>query len=164
MPRRSTRIGPGGGSVPTEADQLWDALREDHRRLRAELRQVLQRRGIYPSEYRALGRLVEQPRSMGNLAEELGLTPASVTDLTRQLEQRGWILRRRSTSDRRVYMLSITPKGRQTHRASRAEYAERLAEIEAALPPEARDELDRGLEALRTVLVARSRPIDDPES
>ncbi|MGI0151026.1 MAG: MarR family winged helix-turn-helix transcriptional regulator, partial [Thermoplasmata archaeon] len=158
--------GPGRARGPESrspsGDRLWDGLREGHRLLRAELREVLRAEGVFLAEYRALGRLGRRERTRGELAEELGLAPASMTDLARQLTARGWVRRRYDPSDRRAQLLSATRAGLRVHRAGRAGYRRRLGEVAALLSPAGRSALARGLEELTAVLAERRRTAEPP--
>src|SRR5437764_11016967 len=57
--------------------------------------------------------LIEPGRSipMGQLAETLACDASNVTGLVDRLESRGLVRRRPSSSDRRVKVLDLTPKG-----------------------------------------------------
>jgi MarR family transcriptional regulator, organic hydroperoxide resistance regulator len=57
----------------------------------------------------ALGR--ERELTAGQLAKSADLTPATVTAILDQLEAADIIVRHRSTEDRRVCNISLTPKG-----------------------------------------------------
>jgi DNA-binding MarR family transcriptional regulator len=155
-PNRSIRP-PPAESLRAESDALWDALRDCHRRVRSELRSVVVRHGIYPSEYRALNQLMDGPRTPTQLAEALGLAPASVTDLSAQLVARGWATRRPHPADRRAYLLRMTPKGRRTRDAARAEFRSRLVEVYGELPPASRARLRVELGRLAGLLEQRER-------
>ena len=152
--RLAPRPRPRGRSPP--GDELWDLLGACHRLMRAELRAVVLRHGVYLSEYRALARLRSEPRTPSQLAESLGLTPASMTDLARQLERRGWVRRGPNPADRRSQLLEPTPTGRAAYAEARREFRARLAEVYSSLPPPARRYLARGLPELSRVLVKRS--------
>lgn len=146
-------------SIPgerTEGDTLWDTLRDCHRRMRAELRDVVLTHGVYLSEYRALARLREGPRTLTQLADGLGLTPASMTDLAKQLLDRRWVVRRPNLRDRRSHLLLATDAGLQVHAVTRREYQSRLAEVYSAIPPRARRALAEGLGELRATLAERT--------
>ncbi len=148
-PRASSR----GRGRPS--DKLWDQLRDCHRQIRAELREVVRAHGLYLSEYRALARLGAGPLTSSQLAEGLGLTPASMTDLGRQLLARGWVVKEPHPHDGRSHLLRLTLAGRAAHLSARREYRERLAQVYAALSPEARRALAQGLLGLERVLTAR---------
>lgn len=62
---------------------------------------------------RALSLLVDGPVSQKELQEQLGVQPASVSELISKLEAKGLVERTRSDADRRVVMLSLTEAGKQ---------------------------------------------------
>lgn len=82
----------------------------------------------------ALGRHSEM--TVGQLAHSAELTPATVTGLLDQLEASGIVERRRSTEDRRVCHVSLTPQGwelfERKRRAWQAMWDERLAAVSDA--------------------------------
>jgi len=51
------------------------------------------------------------PLPMSRIAELLGTALPNVTGMTDRMEERGLVERTRDTTDRRVVMLSLTPKG-----------------------------------------------------
>jgi len=65
------------------------------------------------TQVRALRRLAKEPKSLGQLGEELALTPPSVTHLVDRLEKRGLIERSRLDSDRRKITAILTDEGRK---------------------------------------------------
>ena len=65
------------------------------------------------TQVRALRRLAKEPKSLGQLGEELGLTPPSVTHLVDRLEKRGLIERSRLDPDRRKITAVLTAEGRK---------------------------------------------------
>lgn len=141
---------------PPPGDELWDRLGACHRQMRSELRAVVLRHGIYLSEYRALARLRTEARTLSQLAESLGLTPASMTDLARQLETRGWVKRGPNPADRRSQLLQSTATGTAVYVHAHREYRARLADVYSSLTPSTRRSLDRGLRELSRVLTERS--------
>jgi DNA-binding MarR family transcriptional regulator len=64
-------------------------------------------------QVRALRRLAQEPKSLGQLGQELGLAPPSVTRLIDRLEERGLLERSRTGDDRRKVLAALTPKGRR---------------------------------------------------
>lgn len=79
----------------------------------------------------ALGRQSEM--TVGQLAQSADLTPASVTGLLDQLEGAGIVARHRSTEDRRVCHVSLTPEGWELFERKRSawqtKWDERLADV-----------------------------------
>jgi MarR family transcriptional regulator, organic hydroperoxide resistance regulator len=112
-PSQAVDAAPGqpAGSVEelrTTVYQLFAAERRlrsrDHSRpgelTHAQLRSVM-----------ALGR--EPEMTAGQLAKSAELTPGTVTAILDQLEAANIVERRRSTEDRRVYYVTLTPQGRE---------------------------------------------------
>lgn len=65
------------------------------------------------TQVRAMRRLVEEAKPLGQLGVELGLAPPSVTRLVDRLEERGLLERVRAGEDRRKVLASLTAAGRQ---------------------------------------------------
>lgn len=57
-------------------------------------------------------RLGEGPLSQHELGEQLGIDRTTVVELIDQLEKKRVVERRRNATDRRSYLLTLTPKGR----------------------------------------------------
>lgn len=74
--------------------------------------------------------------TMGEMAESLNVTPGAVTQMVTRLEKKGYVLRSKSTKDKRQTTIALTEKGRQLWR-SHLDYdhqkhmnaSERLAEF-----------------------------------
>jgi DNA-binding MarR family transcriptional regulator len=86
--------------------------------------------GLSPAAFGAM-RMLDEPRTMSEIASFLHCDNSNVTGIVDRLEDRGLVERRSATHDRRVKMLAVTPRG--------AEVRERLAErLEQAPEPLAR--------------------------
>jgi len=69
---------------------------------------------VTPPQAGILRALATEPgRSQQALAEQLGLFPSRVVTFIDDLEQRGYLERRRNTNDRRLYALYLTDAGEQ---------------------------------------------------
>ena len=58
-------------------------------------------------------RFLEEPRTMGQMAEDLRCDPSNVTGIVDTLEAKGLARRRPSEVDRRVKVIELTQKGRK---------------------------------------------------
>lgn len=58
------------------------------------------------------------------LAKELGIDKASMVGLIDRLEEAGWIVRKRSSEDRRRHGLTVTPAGQAVYRELKREMIE----------------------------------------
>jgi DNA-binding MarR family transcriptional regulator len=75
------------------------------------------------------------------LADRLGVVPSRVVALVDGLEGRGWLARRRSTTDRRSYELHLTDAGRELLGRLREVAAAHEREVTAALDADERAQL-----------------------
>ena len=76
-------------------------------------RPILEPLGLTHPQYLVMLALWEQaPRSLGDLAEELALEPASLSPLIKRLQAQGLVSRDRSPEDERVLRIGLTPEGR----------------------------------------------------
>ena len=75
----------------------------------------------------------EGPQSMGQLAEDLDVSVASVTGIVDRMERRGLVERERGTGDRRVIMVDLTETGRALFSEMSARRRERLTRLVEAL-------------------------------
>lgn len=90
--------------------------------------------------------------SQHNLNERLHLEKSTVSRLVGILEQRGWLERRRSQQDGRIFLLELTEAGQkaaaQLAQARQAKFARILAAIPAEAQPQVLSALDILLEAM----------------
>ena len=86
--------------------------------------------GLSPPKLSALSVLVfGGPRPLGSLAEAEGVTPSTMTTLTKSLERDGLVTRHADEHDKRSVILGATPKGARLLRRGRSERVERLMAI-----------------------------------
>lgn len=56
---------------------------------------------------------IEEPRRMSAIAKRLSVTVGTLTTNMNSLEDKGYIIRERSTTDKRVVLVSLTQKGKK---------------------------------------------------
>ncbi|WP_322512891.1 MarR family transcriptional regulator [Chloroflexus sp.] len=101
---------------------------------RSPLMQQLNEWGLSMSHVRLLGLLApDREMSMRELAEALGITPPSLTALTRRLAQNGLIERRSHPNDSRVTLLALSEAGRKLHHDLEAERLAQMVRLLAGL-------------------------------
>lgn len=106
-------------------DQIGYALRRAQGAVYADLNDSLSELDLRPVQYTLLLTVAENPgASQSGVCEALGIQKANCVPTMSELERRGLILRRKSTSDARSYELHITAKGRRT--------LQRAAEVQAS--------------------------------
>lgn len=119
--------------------QFWQLLRRaSHPVRRAE---------TTPEQYWLLRVLYRaDTRSVGELAEALGVTGSSVTTACKRLEKTGLVRRERQVSDERVVRVSLTPAGRARVESWQQQRRAALAQLLAPLTPDEQADLQRLIE------------------
>src|SRR3546814_19957463 len=76
-------------------------------------RKISEATGMPFSRYRALKRLRAEPRTLRDLAEEMGTDAPATTVLVDDHESRGLVKRQPHPADRRAKLVSLTAAGRR---------------------------------------------------
>jgi len=93
-------------------NQLCFAIVTAARNVVSIYRPVLEPLGLTHPQYLVMLVLWEQsPRSLGDLAADLAMEPATLSPLVKRLEAQGRITRSRRASDERVLDLALTAEG-----------------------------------------------------
>lgn len=93
--------------------------------------------------------------TLGSLADELNCSRGNLTGVADRLERDGWLVRERSTEDRRVVNIRLTEKGSKVWEIRR-EVAKEMAEMAKIWTPEERGLLLRTMEKMYGELKAES--------
>ena len=98
-------------------NQLCFALVTAARNVVSIYRPILEPLGLTHPQYLVMLALWESsPRSLGELADELALEPATLSPLVKRLEAQGRVSRGRSPGDERVLEIRLTDEGRGLRR------------------------------------------------
>ncbi|MEV7875365.1 MarR family transcriptional regulator [Microbacterium sp. NPDC089188] len=134
-------------------NQVCFALVTAARNVVSIYRPVLEPLGLTHPQYLVMLALWEDaPRSLGTLAAELAMEPATLSPLVKRLEAQGRVVRRRRVDDERVLDIDLTDEGRAL-RAAALEVPGKIMERVGA------DE--RSLIALRDGLAPFASPVRD---
>lgn len=137
------------------ADALLDELSRWGPRERAGMLRTWHRGSLSIIHLTVLNLLeAEGWQSMGQLAEDLDVSVASVTGIVDRMERRGLVERERGTGDRRVIMVDLTDAGRAVFSEMSARRRERLTRLVEGL---SRDEMAGLVVGLRAMHAAGSR-------
>lgn len=100
-------------------NQVCFALVTAARNVVAIYRPVLEPLGLTHPQYLVMLALWESaPRSLGALAAELAMEPATLSPLVKRLEAQGRVVRRRRADDERVLDIDLTDEGRTLRAAA----------------------------------------------
>ncbi|MBG0718912.1 MarR family transcriptional regulator [Microbacterium sp. 2C] len=96
----------------TLENQLCFALVTAARNVVSIYRPVLEPLGLTHPQYLVMLALWEHaPRSLGELADELAMEPATLSPIVKRVQAQGLIARARRADDERVLEISLTPDG-----------------------------------------------------
>lgn len=102
------------GSIASDAARLAEIFP----RMMTALSQIthaeeLIHKNLTPSQIKVLNILgaATSPKSMSEIAKELGITQASLTETAKKLVAQGYINRNRKADDDRVVIVTLTPQG-----------------------------------------------------
>ena len=112
---------------------------------------VVQSEGITILQTCVLFHLYQQDAAVGDISELAVMDQANASSLCKKLEQEGYLTRTRRALDRRVVILSLTPRGRETVERLQARLNHYL-DLLNALPTDAKEELIRGFRAANQML------------
>lgn len=102
------------------------------------------------------------PLSMSALAQRTDTTLPAATGIVDRLERDGFIERLRDDQDRRLVLVNLTDKGRDTARQADEHLVSNLCQFIAALPAEERSTfVDSVCRAISIVCAAASKPPSD---
>src|SRR5512135_3233466 len=110
---------------------------------------ALRAHGISMWGYIVLTALAEQPvRTQTALAQAINADKSRIIGVLDDLQQRGLITRQPDPADRRVHLLSLTPRGDRLRRSVEAAIRAGEEEVLATLPAGDRDAFLRSLKSL----------------
>ncbi|HYA57517.1 MAG TPA: MarR family transcriptional regulator [Thermoplasmata archaeon] len=123
------------------------------RTVRGQFREIAGSVGLTPAELVLLGRVQEAADATpGEIAREIGVTPAAVTFLVRDLIESGCLRRSRSPRDARRVVLSVTADGRRRLASVRRSAVRTHRRVRGALSKAEMASLAVSLDRLTTVL------------
>ncbi len=144
-----TTVGGGAGC----ADELAGSLRTEVNRLAYHLRVPATKSGITPTRLAALAALARHGEGcrQGDLAAQMGVSPASMTRLVDIMAEAGWVLRERDPSDARAFLLRLSAHGEHTLDSLRSESTSRLSDDIQTLTDDERRTLAAAIPILRGI-------------
>lgn len=128
--------------------RIWIRMLTLHGTVYSRLnRTFLDRFGISLAKFDVLAQLDRfgDELSQGELSQRLKVTGGNVTGLVRRLVADGFVTRKMSASDRRSFVVGLTPNGREVFRAAQDMHNELLRDWFGDLSP---DELAAALTSL----------------
>jgi DNA-binding MarR family transcriptional regulator len=144
-------------SDPTAAE-LLDVMPLVMRTIKLEMRSR-RAEGLSVPQFRAMLHVNRQTQtSLTEVAEHLGLTSATTCRMIDDLVERGLVLSRPSTIDRRKIVLSLTGAGQANQEAARRGTLARLEELLAPLTADERAAVVQAMHILQSAFAPEPNP------
>jgi MarR family transcriptional regulator for hemolysin len=115
--------------------------------------------GITSPQFNALKLLAEASDGLrpSELAAALVVDPSSVTFILKQLEKKGWIVRREDASDRRARLVAISEEGKIKYVAAESSYRLALQEIAGEFSP---GQLEAAIDIIERIRESAATAVD----
>ena len=141
------------GGVPrgraSENMELWQSIRTIYRAALKRLNSRLAREKITFSQYSVLLALSRNgPMQMNRLSEHMLVAPANVTGLVDRMAKKGYVRRKRDSSDRRLFVIEQTETGARVFKSISGRFSQYAKGLALDLTNE---ELEVTLNALKKV-------------
>lgn len=135
--------------------KLWLRLLACTRQIETEIRQRLRTQfDISLARFDYMAQLYRHPEGlkMRELSQHLMVTGGNVTGLTDELQSEGMVERRPSPNDRRSWIVSLTPNGRESFQAMASQHEAWIVELLSGISDTSVRQLYKGLGRLRVHL------------
>jgi len=144
--------------------KLWLRMLSCTTQIEAEIRRRLRARfGVSLARFDYLAQLYRHGGGlrMRELSRFLMVTGGNVTGLTDELERDGFVARESSPTDRRSWIVQLTPRGRRSFEAMAAEHEQWILELLGGLDEAAVHVLHEKLGALRVQLMRNDQSLEE---
>lgn len=149
------------GSQDHAALKLWLRMLSCTTQIEAEIRRRLRSRfGVSLARFDYMAQLYRHPEGlkMRELSRSLMVTGGNVTGLTDELERDALVMRESSPTDRRSWIVRLTPRGRHTFEAMAAEHEQWILSLFGHLDGKDLQRLYTLLGELRVQLIRNDTP------
>lgn len=137
------------------ADSILLSLRQIIRSIDKHNKQLSSSRSLTVPQLVSLRQLlIKGPRPMGQLANEVFLSKATLTGIIDRLEKKGLVKRERSTEDRRKILIALTQQGKEMSESMPWPLQERFAASLSSLNDDDIDLIDVTLKKLLDMMEA----------
>src|ERR1700737_3425163 len=122
-----------------EAVADWELLAQISQGYRTLSDVLMEQIGMHRAPATMLCRLfLQEGLTQSELAEQLAIQGASVTQLLQRMEEAGWVMRQRDPDDNRLVRVYLTEKGREKERSITEQFMKLQEAIFAGIAPRER--------------------------
>lgn len=130
--------------------EAWSSIVGAYKAMHVLLNQEFLKNGFTYPQYRVLRTLGRfGPMPMNKLGEHMLVTPANITGIVDRLEERGYVQRRATGSDRRIITMSLTRRGKISYEETTDTHRRIVARIIKILNRDETQELIQFLQRIK---------------
>ena len=131
------------------APQLWWVMARSHHAIRLLAEQSITNAGLCLTDFAALEALLHKgPLTISQIQEKVQLASGSMTAAIDRLEQRGLVVRKATSSDRRARIVELTPEGKRVAAAYFEKHANELEDLMSVLSTKEKQQVHASLKKL----------------
>jgi len=139
-------------------EQLIDLLREVNRDMSKYVKEILNAHDIPVSSMIIARELRNEPGiTISELSRRIDMAKSHISNLVRDLEERGWVEKQPDKTDQRILRLYLTPAIGGFLAELRQEIRAAIGELVADIPADRAHSLVEGLEDIKLALADRPR-------
>jgi len=131
------------------APQLWWVMAKSHHAIRLLAEQSITNAGLCLTDFAALEALLHKgPLTISQIQEKVMLASGSMTAAIDRLEQRGLVVRKATSSDRRARIVELTPEGKRVATEYFEKHAKDLEDLMSVLSVKEKQQIHASLKKL----------------
>ncbi len=127
---------------------LYRTIRHVHYKIQKELRNELTEKGVTWPQFHTLFHIKDEGIPFNKLAQKVHCNASNMTGLIDRMEDNGWVNRKRSEKDRRIWLVKLTDKGEKLKNKLIPEHKENIKNKMDLLSREEQKKLTELLEIL----------------
>ncbi len=143
------------------ASRAYHAFTQVARFVNQLMRERLSTGPITVQQCYALEALVEEKKTMNELAEDVALHQSTLTRVIEKLEKQNLVIRNRKPDNQRVVEVEITKEGQKLHKELHSQCLQSIGELLEGFPEEKREVSIDSLELLASVLNPKNTVLKD---
>jgi len=131
------------------ASQLWWVMAKSHHAIRLLAEQSITNAGLCLTDFAALEALLHKgPLTISQIQEKVMLASGSMTAAIDRLEQRGLVVRKATSIDRRARIVELTPEGKRVATEYFEKHAKDLEDLMSVLSVKEKQQIHASLKKL----------------
>jgi MarR family 2-MHQ and catechol resistance regulon transcriptional repressor len=149
----------------TTGPKLWVVLARAYGSLASYVEECIAAEGLCLSDFMVLEVLLHKgPMTISAIGEKVLLANASMTSAVDRLEERSFVFRQSSDTDRRIRLVNLTASGRSFISELYARHARDIEAVTSVLTKKEQDQLRSLLKKLGLAAKAAEHPAPSPPS